>query len=155
MEILVVSDSHGDKASLLRAVRVNKPELILHLGDYDKDCAVLREAFPDIPLRAVRGNGDWRSFELEEDEFVTAGARIFMTHGHQYSVKRGLDLVVDAAVCRNADILLFGHTHIPYYATMRGITILNPGSIGTGSRTYAVLSVEQGAVSCEMKTIER
>ena len=154
MKILVVSDSHGDKRSLVRAARDTGPELILHLGDYDKDCASLHDAVPNIPVRAVRGNGDWQSHELGEDEFVIAGVRIFMTHGHWYGVKRGLDTVIDAAFCRNADILLFGHTHIPYYAKLRGITILNPGSIGMGGKTYAVLTIENGIVSHEFASVD-
>lgn len=153
MRILVVSDSHGDTESLCLAVSRTGPELILHLGDHDSDCAVLYARFPQIPLRRVRGNCDGVSREAERDEFVVEGKRIFMTHGHRQYVKSGLDSLMTAAGICGADIALFGHTHMPLDAEIDGLRLINPGSIGTGRKTYAVLEIQHGAISCEHRSI--
>ena len=151
MKILVFSDSHGETRSMLDAVSAENPGLILHLGDHERDCLPVRQCYPSIPCRAVRGNCDRRSGELDDDEFVIAGKRIFMTHGHLYGVKTGLYLLKDAGLLRQADIILFGHTHRPYSEVTGGVYIINPGSVGR--KTYAVLQIEHGTVEYEIKTM--
>jgi len=153
MKILVMSDSHGAKSALLKAATVESPELILHLGDHDRDCVALTSGFPEIPLRSVKGNCDGFSSGLVTDEFVLSGKRFFMTHGHAYRVKYGLNLIIEKAQAREADILLFGHTHIPHYSLNDNLVIINPGSISTGQKTYAVLNLSDDGVSCEIRNI--
>ncbi|MBQ5567659.1 MAG: metallophosphoesterase family protein, partial [Oscillospiraceae bacterium] len=76
----------------------------------------------------------------------------FLTHGHTYRVKYGFDAIINAACVARADVLLFGHTHTPYYADVNGLTVINPGSIGYGD-TYGVLTIENGSLNYEMKRI--
>lgn len=146
MKVFVASDTHGNSQILVNAVLDERPQLVLHLGDYERDCMKVREAFPDIVVRAVRGNGDFRGSEPDYDEFVFENKRFFMTHGHLYGVKTSLDAVLNAGFLRGADILLFGHTHIPFYKVIDGMVVLNPGSIAYGAKTYAVLDIEHGAI---------
>ena len=155
MKILVFSDSHGSTQPMLDAVSDEDPKLILHLGDYTRDCAVVLEAFPRIPLRSVRGNGDFHANEPDYDEFVLYNKRIFMTHGHLYGVKTGLASVLNAAFLRRADVLLFGHTHTPFQETVETLLAVNPGSIGFGKKTYAVLEIEHDVVKCEIVELKR
>lgn len=150
MKILVASDSHGNKQALLDAVDREAPHLILHLGDHDRDCDIVRSTYARIPLRAVRGNGDLRSMEPINDEFVLEGKRFFMTHGHQYGVKGSLDAVLNAAHLRRAHVLLFGHTHRPGVHMHEGLLVINPGSIGLGAKTYAVLDIQHGAIQSKI-----
>ena len=152
MKILVLSDSHGSKNNMLDAVSLESPDMILHLGDCEKDCSVLALRYPDIPLRKVRGNCDRLSPELDTDEFKIEDKRFMMTHGHVYNVKIGNDRIIEIAGYRGADVLLYGHTHIPHHSVVEGIEVINPGSIGSG-KSYAVLEVKNGAVSCELKTL--
>ncbi len=154
MKIIVMSDSHGNTQALIDAVFDEQPQLILHLGDYERDCGKVREAYPMIDLRAVRGNCDFRAREPEYDEFVVQDKRIFMTHGHQYGVKTGLNSVMNSGFARRADILLFGHTHIPYYDVVEGMYIVNPGSIAFREQTYAVLEIEHGVIKCRITGLE-
>ena len=148
MKILILSDSHGRKNLMLDAIDAEEPELIIHLGDYDKDCAEIGALFPQIPLRSVRGNCDYSSSGPDRDEFVLEGKRFYMTHGHLHSVKTGLSSLIAYAGSRNIDIALFGHTHIPHYSVTDGVTLINPGSIGIPSTTYAVLDIQNGVFSC-------
>jgi putative phosphoesterase len=154
MKIIVFSDSHGSVQPMLDAVFDENPDMILHLGDLARDCIRVRQTYPDIVLRTIRGNCDG-SAPADGDEFVTQGKRIFMTHGHLYGVKFGLGGVLNAAYVRSADVLLFGHTHMPLHETLDGLLVVNPGSIGMGKKTYAVLSIEHGAVDCRIVGYKR
>ena len=153
MRILVISDSHGSKNNIFDAIDLESPDLILHLGDNDRDCNDAGLLYPAIPLRTVRGNCDRGSPGLDMDEFVLEGKRFFMTHGHLFGVKMGRTNIKKAAIDRGIDVLLFGHTHIPHYSVFEGLIIVNPGNIGEGGNNYAVLEISNGAVSCELKVL--
>ena len=153
MKILVMSDSHGNKDAMLKAVSLESPGLILHLGDHDWDCSAIEWKYPEIPLRSVKGNCDRSSDGLETDEFTLCGKRFFITHGNLYKVKTGFSSIINSACVRGADIMLFGHTHTPHYSMLENITIINPGSIGMGGKTYAVLEFKNGAMTCNIKQV--
>ena len=152
MKILVMSDSHGNETNMLQAVFVEKPDMILHLGDHHSDCRVLREKHPHVPVRAVKGNCD-RAGEVEIDEFICEYLRIMMTHGHRFGVKYGLDSLVTNAMYKEVDVLLYGHTHQAYYAEFEGMHIINPGSVGSVRPTYCVMEIENGKFKHEMKRL--
>ena len=50
MNILVLSDSHGNISNMEEAVEREKPDMILHLGDCWRDAERLAERYPDIPM---------------------------------------------------------------------------------------------------------
>jgi len=154
MKILVLSDSHKAKDNILKAVEIEKPDMVFHIGDHEKDCLVIETKYPEIGLRTVRGNCDGWALGLDIDEFELQDKRFFMTHGHLYGVKTGMDSIIHAAHSRNADVLLYGHTHIQYYEVIDGLTILNPGSVGDAKKSYAVLELEKGKMHCELKNLE-
>ena len=149
-----MSDSHGNKNAILKAVAIEAPDLILHLGDNDRDISAVGEEFPEIPYRTVRGNCDHSSAGLDTDEFTLGDKRIFMTHGNLYGVKTGYSSIINSASCRGANLLLFGHTHVPYHSVLENITIVNPGSIGMGAKTYAVLELKDGGISCDILSLK-
>jgi putative phosphoesterase len=150
-----MSDSHGNKDAMLKAIALELPELILHLGDHDKDCVSIGWEYPEIPIHSVRGNCDRLSDNIDIDEFTLGGKRFLITHGHLYNVKTGYSYIISFAASRGADILLFGHTHIPYYAEVENVTVINPGSIGTIGKTYAILELKNGDVTCMIKKVRK
>jgi len=150
MRILVMSDSHGNKNAMLTAVERESPDLVLHLGDHDRDCSAIEWKYPEIPVRTVKGNCDRTSAGLDTDEFLLGDKRFFMTHGNLHSVKLGLKSLISYAESRDIDVLLFGHTHRPYNEVANDIAIINPGSIGMGIKTYAVLELRNGVMTCEI-----
>ena len=83
MRIAVFSDSHGVKEPMLAAIKEQKPDMVLHLGDYVRDAEAIAAYFPSLDLRYVRGNCDAYSRSDAEDNllFNADGVRIFMTHG--------------------------------------------------------------------------
>ena len=134
------------------AIRAWQPDVVLHLGDYVRDAQTVRERFPDLDLRYVRGNCDvGMKDEPEKLFFDLGGVEIFATHGHIYDVKYGLDSLRNAAYFSGAKLCLFGHTHQKLYLEMGGIQFLNPGTAGQGYElTAARITVENGTAACKI-----
>ena len=153
MKILIFSDSHRDVETMDALVREEKPDYIFHLGDLEADAIELGRRFYDIPLCSVPGNCDLMPFGQKRLIFDMCGRKFFVTHGHGYGVKTSFGPLVNTAMTAGADIVLFGHTHKPYYDDIDGVLVINPGSVGTGSRTYGVLTIKDGEVSYENKNV--
>ncbi len=152
MKILVLSDTHGHTEKAEKAIRANKGiELMIHLGDHFRDAQKLSALFPGIPTEYVCGNCDFSTDGVPADKLIeVCGKKIFMTHGHRYSVKWDYDRLVNRAREQDADILLFGHTHIPELIISGRLHMLNPGSISdprAGSdASYAVIEIDSGRI---------
>ena len=159
MKILVISDSHGDSASISKVVALHKDaELLLFLGDGLRDVSQISSSLPStLAALCVSGNCDFFSVGAEharDEETVTfEGKRIFLTHGHKYGVKGGLGALISAAKAKDADIVLFGHTHEPYESSVesdgRRIYFFNPGSLGRSHdrlTRYGILDVRENGV---------
>ena len=154
MKILVMSDSHGAKNSMLQAIKKESPDYILHLGDNDRDCSVITAKYPEIPLRNVKGNCDGFSSLSETEGFEIEDKNILMTHGHLFYVKTSLTRLKQYANDQKPDIVLFGHTHNPHKEEMNDILFINPGSIGFGTpKTYAVINIDDGKITSEIKNL--
>ncbi len=121
--IAVLSDTHG----LLRESMF--PHLagiqhILHAGDVG-DIRILEALRSYAPVTAVRGNVDTHGecALLPTTELVTlAGTSIYMLHD-----LADLDIAPTAA---GVQLVISGHSHQPALKEHRGVTYLNPGSIG-------------------------
>jgi hypothetical protein len=61
-------------------IKSKKPDLLLFLGDGIRDLDKIKAQFPDIPLRAVRGNCDYDSCLPVSDVITADGVNIFFTH---------------------------------------------------------------------------
>lgn len=154
MDILVFSDTHGRIMDMMETIRFHKPDAVVHLGDYAEDSHLIQKTFPDIPLYAVKGNNDSFSVFPGKLFLKLCGKRLFLTHGHQYSVKNGYVSIIHTAMCAGADILLFGHTHIPYYAVRDGMHVINPGSIGFNG-TYGRLVLSEKEIRYTSLTVSK
>lgn len=149
----VFSDTHGNTARMLEAVRDFRPDRVFHLGDCVSDADRLSAFFPDIPLTCVRGNCDSPSAAQASATVDLDGVRIFLTHGHEYGVKYSVDSLVYAAQEAGARLALFGHTHEALNVEIAGVQLLNPGSAGLGrQQSWAVVSIfDNGGVACEIR----
>ena len=157
MKICVFSDSHGYADNMIEAVRREKPTLCFFLGDGESELVTLRGRYPDLPVNAVRGNCDLRSAQPLILNCAVGGLKIFAAHGHQYEVKYddALHELSYAALRADADVLLFGHTHLPLLDRHLGMLILNPGTIGkVRSPSYGVLTIENGRAEAEIKYMD-
>lgn len=128
MRIAVVSDTHGNYKELLKVIeRQEDFDMLFHLGDYVDDAEKLKKIL-SIPTIIVKGNGDYWSNYNEDEIIDIKDKKILLTHGHKYNVRfnytnlyyRGLEL--------DADLVLFGHTHVPINIKENNLIIMNPGS---------------------------
>ena len=56
-----------------------------------------------------------------------------------------------AAQEAGADVVLFGHTHVPYCSCEGGRWFLNPGSCGQSAQpTYGIIELTDGALACRI-----
>ena len=129
MKVLVVSDTHGRDESLEMAVALEQPfDYLIHCGDVEGREFFI-EALAECPCTIVAGNNDFFSQLPREDEFYIGNKKAFITHGHNYSVSMTKEQILEVGKVRGADIVMFGHTHQPYFEQKDGITLLNPGSL--------------------------
>ena len=156
MKVCVFSDSHGYADNMIAAIGIEKPDLCFFLGDGERDLEEVAEAYPDLRIHAVRGNCDFFSMLNNTVVCSVGGVCILATHGHTYNVKyeHSFDSLTSAAVEAGADVALFGHSHRQHISRNRGVLLVNPGSAGGyGSPGYAVLTIENGNCSAELKKI--
>ena len=82
------------------------------------------------------------------------GKRIFITHGHHFGVKNSLVALVAKGLQEKADIILYGHTHIPKIEMLDGIWIINPGSFSlpkdSNKGTYAILELSRETINARI-----
>ena len=130
MNILVLSDSHGNISNMEEAVEREKPDMILHLGDCWRDAERLAERYPDILMEHVPGNCDCRPEEPAEKLLFLGDCRVLICHGHTCGVKTSLLTAGLKAEQDHLDAFLFGHTHKPHLEYCEdGLVVLNPGSL--------------------------
>lgn len=148
---IVFSDSHGDYDALERIMErhCENAELFIHLGDGERELEYLRYVYPEKKILFVRGNCDYASSAPDYDLVDFCGKRIFFTHGYLYGVKGGTEQIVEEAHKHAADILLFGHTHLPLVERSDELYIMNPGSCSrprSGAPSYGVIDFTDSGI---------
>lgn len=153
MRILVLSDSHGMYQSVRRVVmKHSDAEVIIFCGDGADDIEEIKREFTDRMVIAVRGNCDFCCSNPNVETITLEGKRLFITHGHLYGVKGGLYTLACAAREAEADIAIFGHTHIPVEIYDDGLYLFNPGSIMGYEGSYGLIDITpQGIVTNTVK----
>lgn len=152
MEILVISDTHGRRYAIEQVLgQLNfRPTTVLYLGDGLRDLSVITgsDRYADVSVFAVAGNCDgsilFPSDEPEVRTVILGNLRVVMMHGHTHDVKWGLGEAIAYAAGKDADVLLYGHTHAPYEKTLpagerlrdgtvlkKPLLVANPGSLGS------------------------
>ena len=143
---MIFSDTHGDINRCLDIIeKADSVSAIFHAGDYTGDAEDLESIYPNIPIYYVKGNNDYFSKAPSHMLVTIDGVKIFITHGHEQNVKYEYEFMTlrKAAEKYDPDLIIFGHTHIPYTDYKGKATLLNPGSIRyTG--TYAEAEIENG-----------
>ncbi|MEV8096404.1 metallophosphoesterase [Kitasatospora sp. NPDC085879] len=133
MELLLVSDTHVPaRARILPGElleRIAAADVVVHAGDWT-DTATL-DLFEQRAKRliAVHGNNDGPELRARLPETARAdldGLRLGVVH--ETGPARGREARC-AALHPGLDVLVFGHSHIPWDTTAEnGMRLLNPGS---------------------------
>ena len=153
MKLCVASDYHGNFDALCRMLEKENPHCLLFLGDGVRDAEDAGMLF-GCQVLAVAGNCDLMCQEPLTRTPQPEGVRLFLSHGHRFGVKDGLDEFLRAAQQAGAQAAFFGHTHQPVALTKWPVPLYNPGSIGYEG-TYLRLEIDQGQFSCSLERIDR
>lgn len=147
MKILVFSDSHGTTAVMIDAIETHAPDLVLHLGDVLRDAEKLGQYYPKLAMVTVSGNCDGFTTDPLFKCITVNGCRILLSHGHIWHVKNSYASAFYAGRKAEADVLLFGHTHIPYCSKQEEMWVMNPGA---ASSSYGIIMLENGKIDCKL-----
>ncbi|MBC6461814.1 metallophosphoesterase family protein [Actinomadura sp. HBU206391] len=152
MRVVAISDTHAPRrwrecpprvAALLPGA-----DLILHAGDV---CTpdVLDELSAHAPVRVVLGNNDGPDVATwgapERLELDLDGLQVAMVHDSGAAAGRTRRM---RRWFPDADLVVFGHSHIPLDQTGDGVRVFNPGSPTDRRRqphgTLGLLTIEGG-----------
>jgi len=139
-KLLIFSDTHGSIAPLTAVFNWAKDRLppndtiscAVFLGDGISD---LNRAADETGFycdwKVVCGNNDYRTSSAPEAAaFNFCDYRFFVCHGHRHSLYGGFQSLIAAARNSQANVVLYGHTHVPSFKKIEGLLLLNPGSVG-------------------------
>lgn len=156
MHVLVLSDTHAPRhwkalpPALIEPLR--QADLVLHAGDM---CTpdVLDTLAEYAPVKAVLGNNDgrpaagWGGGVPETLELEIEGVRLAMIHDSGPRTGR------DRRMRRRfpgAELVVFGHSHIPLDEPGGAVALFNPGSPTDKRRqphgTYGLLTLSDGGI---------
>lgn len=148
MRILIVSDTHRNNENFLKVVEREAPlDLVIHCGDAEGSEYLISKS-AGCRTHIVMGNNDFFSDLPREDEFMIAGRKVWVTHGHNYYVSLGNETIKEIARQRGMDIVMYGHTHRPVIEEEADLTVINPGSLTyprqNGHRpSYVLMEVDE------------
>lgn len=128
--LVVLSDTHSTDGTRLRGrtlEAVRDADLVVHVGDFMRESVL--DAFEDAAteFRGVYGNNDDAMVRDRLPAVATveyAGVRFAVVHGDGRS-RTGLTMLGRE---RDADAVLFGHSHRPEFDDSGALPLLNPGS---------------------------
>lgn len=128
MKILVVSDTHRKNENYFKVLETENPDMVIHCGDAEGSEYALTQA-ADCPVHLVLGNNDFFSNLPRELDLTICGYEIWVTHGHNYHVSMGYEIIRSEAQARGKDFVFYGHTHRPVIEDRGGVIVMNPGSL--------------------------
>ena len=154
MRVVVLADTHGPRRWRVCpppvAAQLQTADLILHAGDVCT-ASVLTELAQYAPVVAVVGNNDqpdvagWGATPTAD--LTLDGLRLAMLHDSGPTAGR---LARMRRTFPGADLVVFGHSHIPLDESAPGLRIFNPGSPTDRRRqphgTIGVLHIADGSL---------
>lgn len=152
VRVVVLADTHAPRRWRACpppvAAQLRQADLILHAGDVCV-ASVLDELAAYAPVRVVRGNNDGPDVAAwgapDTVELDAGGLRVAMVHDAGPAAGRAVRLRRRFPA---ADLVVFGHSHIPLDAAAGGQRIFNPGSPTDRRRqprgTLGVLDIDDG-----------
>lgn len=156
MEILIIADTHLPKRArdLPASVwdRVERADVVLHAGDWVEPPLLDELEGRANRLVACWGNNDGDELRRRLPERADAelgGVRFTVVH--ETGASGGRDERM-ARLYPDTDVLVFGHSHIPWDATAStGLRLLNPGSPTDRRRqpfcTFLTVTAHAGVLS--------
>ena len=151
MKVLIVSDTHRKNNNYLRALeQVTPVDLVIHCGDIEGSEYLIGES-AGCPVTMVMGNNDFFSNLPREAELEIEQYRVWVTHGHNYCVSAGNEMLKEEARARGVNMVIYGHTHRPVIEVEDDLITLNPGSLAYPrqegkSPSYILMETKPGKI---------
>ncbi|CAM9095524.1 metallophosphoesterase family protein [Mycoplasma todarodis] len=153
-KIIAISDNHGNKEIVDKILSIEEYDLAIHMGDseFGKMWAEARFDY------CVEGNNDYNGLPLEV-KFEYEGLNFMILHGHTRGIyTHNWDkLPSKVAKAEGVDVLIHGHSHIPYINDKKGVFTSCPGSTTIprtdDGPTYAVYIIKNRKIYGEIKSI--
>lgn len=158
MRLLLLADTHVPKRARDLPSRVwdevDRADVVIHAGDW-VDLAL----FESLEARSARLVACWGNNDGEElrarmpecAEVTVEDVRIAVVHETGPSKNREQRM---SAAYPDVDVLVFGHSHIPWDSeTASGLRLLNPGSPTDRRRQPFCTYMTAEAVSGEMRSV--
>jgi len=157
VRIIVLSDTHLPKRGRWLPPRlieeVERADVVLHAGDFMTGDVLDDLLALNNNLVGVVGNNDDAEIRrrLKRKEKIRLGGRVIgLIHGdggaREQTVKRAWEAFAGEAV----DVIIFGHSHLPYLKTAQGTILFNPGSATEKRRSpyysYGVMEMDGGTI---------
>ena len=156
MRLLLIADTHVPKRARDLPARlwdeVAGADVVVHAGDW-----IAPELVDELQARSARLVGCWgnndgpevRSRLPERADVTLAGLRLTVVHETGAAGGREARM---ARLYPDSDVLVFGHSHIPWdTTTTTGLRLLNPGSPTDRRRqpfcTYLTASIDDGQLT--------
>lgn len=165
MRLLLIADTHVPKRArdLPEPVwdQVDRADVVIHAGDWVEPALLDSLGGRAQRLVGCWGNNDGAELRRrlpERADVMLGGLRFTVVHETGAATGR------EARMAReypDTDVLVFGHSHIPWDTTAKtGLRLLNPGSPTDRRRqpycTYMTATADNGALSdVVLHTIER
>jgi len=131
MKVGIISDTHVPGAAVSLPPKVfdifTGVDLILHAGDI-VESSVLDELAAIAPVEAVAGNMDGLELQVRlpaKKVLTLGGFSIGLTHG-KYRIDIQKEMV--RKDFGKVDLIVYGHSHMPFWGEIDGVWFLNPGS---------------------------
>ncbi|MGV8884711.1 MAG: metallophosphoesterase family protein [Microbacteriaceae bacterium] len=162
--ILLLADTHVPKRARALPTQVwtaiESADLVIHAGDW-----VTVDLLDELEARAARvlgvwGNNDGSELRARLPEVARAEVGgIRFTVVHETGDAKGRELRCEAAY-PDTDVLVFGHSHIPWDSVApRGLRLLNPGSPTDRRRqpqcTMMWATIRDAALEVELVAVTR
>ena len=154
MKIGVLSDTHlRSPDSTLEHILEDlfkDADMILHAGDIVTRRVLDR--LEESGVIAVCGNMDDYGVAdaIPQARIVRADdLRIGLIHG--WGSKEGLEArIVARFAADNPDLIVYGHSHVPFWGRVKGVAMFNPGAAsrnrGTGLGTVGIVEIRDGKI---------
>ena len=156
MRLLLIADTHVPKRARDLPARVwdevATADVVIHAGDWVEASLLDTLEARSQRLIACWGNNDGAELRTrlpERADVTLEGVRFTVTH--ETGASGGRDARM-AKLYPDTDVLVFGHSHIPWDTTAKtGLRLLNPGSPTDRRRqefcTYMTATVRDGTLS--------
>ena len=152
MRLLLISDTHARALPEQVWAEVAAADVVVHAGDWVETGLLDELEVRSKRLIGVYGNNDGADLRARLPEIARAdldGVRLAVIH--ETGAKQGREQRCDAQF-PDTDVLVFGHSHIPWDTTAAtGLRLINPGSPTDRRRepyrTYLTAVAADGALS--------